>query len=139
MMPSDFSKMTEYDETGLSLLSASHTMHRFPVDGTYSFRIVLNGHRPNQSMPAQVAFWIDGKQAQHFDVDATDLEGQVVELRTHVSAGEHLLSCSYLKQYHGLPADYHGPEPSTRPPVALRHRVRWQQARPGARAGRNRC
>ena len=115
----DFSKMVEYDETGLSLLSASHTMHRFPVDGVYSFRIVLNGHRPNQSMPAQVAFWIDGKQVQHMDVDATDLEGQVVQVRTRVTAGEHLLSCSYLKQYHGLPADYHGPEPSTRPPVAL--------------------
>ncbi|HWD99433.1 MAG TPA: DUF1587 domain-containing protein, partial [Bryobacteraceae bacterium] len=115
----DLSKLGEYDETGLSLLSASHTMHRFPVDGTYSFRLVLNGHRPNQSMPAQVAFWIDGKMAQHFDVDATDLEGQVVELRTQVTAGEHLLSCSYLKQYHGLPPDYHGPEPSTRPPVAL--------------------
>jgi len=115
----DFSKMVEYDETGLSLLSASHTMHRFPVDGVYSFRIVLNGHRPNQSMPAQVAFWIDGKQVQHIDVDATDLEGQVVQVRTRVTAGEHLLSCSYLKQYHGLPADYHGPDPSTRPPVAL--------------------
>ena len=115
----DFSKMVEYDETGLSLLSASHTMHRFPVNGVYSFRIVLNGHRPNQSMPAQVAFWIDGKQVQHIDVDATDLEGQVVQVRTRVTAGEHLLSCSYLKQYHGLPADYHGPEPSTRPPVAL--------------------
>ena len=115
----DLSKLGEYDETGLSLLSASHTMHRFPVNGVYSFRIVLNGHRPNQSMPAQVAFWIDGKQVQHFDVDATDLEGQVVQLRTHVTAGEHLLSCSYLKQYHGLPSDYHGPDPSTRPPVAL--------------------
>jgi hypothetical protein len=115
----NFTNLGEYDESGLSLLSASHTMHRFPVEGTYSFRIVLNGHRPNQSMPAQVAFWIDGKMVQHFDVDATDLEGQVVQLRTHVTAGEHLLSCSYLKQYHGLPPDYHGPEPSTRPPVAL--------------------
>ena len=115
----DLSNIGAYDETGLSLLSASHTMHRFPVDGTYSFRIVLNGHRPNQSMPAQIAFWIDGKQVQHFDEDATDLEGQVLELRTHVTAGEHLLSCSYLKQYHGLPPDYHGPDPSTRPPVAL--------------------
>ncbi len=115
----DLSKIGDYDLTGLSLLSASHTLHRFPVDGIYSFRIVLNGHRPNQSMPAQPAFWIDGKLVKSFEVDATDLEGQVVEVRTHVTAGEHLLSCSYLKQYHGLPPDYHGPDPSTRPPMAL--------------------
>ena len=32
--------------------------------------------------------------------------------RARVSAGEHLLSVSYLKEYHGLPAKYEGPEPA---------------------------
>jgi Protein of unknown function (DUF1592)/Protein of unknown function (DUF1588)/Protein of unknown function (DUF1587)/Protein of unknown function (DUF1595)/Protein of unknown function (DUF1585) len=108
-----------YDLTGLSSLHASHVMHRFPVDGTYSFRVVFNGHRPNQSMPAQGAVWIDGKMIKELDVDATDLEGQVREFRAKVTAGEHLVSCSYLKEYHGLPPSYGGPEPSTRPPVPL--------------------
>jgi hypothetical protein len=108
-----------YDLTGLSSLHASHVIHRFPVDGTYSFRVVFNGHRPNQSMPAQGAVWIDGKMIQELDVDATDLEGQVREFRAKVSAGDHLVSCSYLKEYHGLPPSYGGPEPSSRPPVPL--------------------
>jgi len=108
-----------YDLTGLSTLHAAHAIHDFPVDATYSFRLVLNGHRPNQSMPAQVGFWIDGKLIQEIDVDATDLEGQVREVRTKVTAGEHLLSASYIKQFHGLPPSYKGPEPSTRPPEPL--------------------
>ncbi|HLX45425.1 MAG TPA: DUF1592 domain-containing protein [Bryobacteraceae bacterium] len=108
-----------YDLTGLSTLHAAHAIHNFPVDATYSFRLVLNGHRPNQSMPAHVGFWIDGKLIQEIEVDATDLEGQVREVRTKVTAGEHLLSASYIKQFHGLPPSYKGPEPSTRPPVPL--------------------
>ena len=103
-----------YDETGLSTVHSAHVVHRFPVDGEYSFRLVLNGHRPDQSEPARPAFFIDGKLIQEFRIDATDLEGQSVELRARVTAGEHLLSGSYLKNYHGLPARYHGPEPSTR-------------------------
>ena len=109
----------DYDQTGLSLRFAAHVMHTFPVDATYSFRIVTNGHRPDRSMPAHVGFWIDGKLTQEFEVDATDLEGQVREGRAKVTAGEHLLSLSYLKQFHGLPASYGGPAPSTRPPTPL--------------------
>ncbi|MDQ6698954.1 MAG: DUF1592 domain-containing protein, partial [Acidobacteriota bacterium] len=111
--------LTNYDLTGLSTRHAAHVMHRFPVEGVYSFRLVLNGHRPNQSMPAHVGFWIDGKLIQDIEVDATDLEGQVQELRTKVTAGDRLLSASYLKEYNGLPPSYNGPEPSTRPPTAL--------------------
>jgi hypothetical protein len=111
--------MFHYDETGLSLRYSAHFIHRFPVDAEYSFRLVLNGHRPNQSEPVHPAFFIDGKLIQSFEVDATDLEGQVVECRARVTAGEHLLSASYLRNYHGLPPSYHGPEPSQRPEVAL--------------------
>ncbi len=108
-----------YDLTGLSTLHSMHVVHRFPVDGEYSFRLVLNGHRPNQSEPARPALFIDGKMIREFEVDATDLEGQIVELRTQVTAGEHLLSASYLRAYHGLPPSYKGPEPSKRPSEPL--------------------
>jgi hypothetical protein len=108
-----------YDETGLSLRYSAHFIHRFPVDAEYSFRIVLNGHRPNQSEAVHPALFIDGKLIHQFEVDATDLEGQVVECRTKISAGEHLLSASYLRVYEGLPRSYGGPKPSERPEVAL--------------------
>ena len=111
--------LIHYDLTGLSTLHSAHFLHRFPVDAEYSFRLVLNGHRPNQSEPAHPALFIDGKQVREFEVDATDLEGQIVETRARVSAGEHLLSATYLRNYHGLPPSYGGPEPSKRPPEAL--------------------
>src|SRR5260370_35222831 len=108
-----------YDLTGLSTLHSAHFIHRFPADGDYSFRLVLNGHRPNQSEPAHPALFSDGKMSKEFEVDATDLEGQIVELRTRVSAGEHLLSATYMRPYHGLPPSYNGPEPSKRSPEPL--------------------
>ena len=109
----------DYDLTGLSTLHSAHFVHKFPVDAEYSFRLVLNGHRPNQSEPAHPALFIDGKLIQEFEFDATDLEGQIVEARARVTAGEHLLSATYLRNYHGLPPSYNGPEPSKRPPEAL--------------------
>jgi mono/diheme cytochrome c family protein len=109
----------DYDLSGLSTLHSMHVVHRFPVDGEYNFRLVLNGHRPNQSEPAHPSFWIDGRMVKEFEVDATDLEGQIVEVRTRVTAGEHLLSASYNRTYHGLPPSYGGPEPSKRDPAAL--------------------
>ena len=108
-----------YDLTGLSALSSFHVSHRFPVEGEYSFHLVLNGHRPNQSEPAHLGFWVDGKLIHEFDVDATDLEGQTHDFRARITAGDHLLSASYIKQFHGLPPSYKGPEPSTRPPQPL--------------------
>jgi len=117
--PSIPKDMSKYDESGLSTRHSFHVLHRFPVDGEYSFRIVLNGHRPNQSEAATPAFWIDGKMIKDWEVDATDLEGQIVEVRTHVTAGEHLLSATYLRNFHGLPPKYGGPDPSKRPPEPL--------------------
>ncbi len=107
-------QVRDYDLSGLSTQHAAHFLHRFPVDAEYNFRLVLNGHRPNQSEPVTPAFWIDGVKIKEWTVDATDLEGQIVEVRVPVKAGEHLLSTSYLRNYHGLPAHYNGPEPSTR-------------------------
>lgn len=108
-----------YDFTGLSTRHSAHFIHRFPVDAEYNFRLVLNGHRPNQSEPARPALFIDGKLIHEWTVDATDLEGQIVEVRTRVTAGEHLISESYINNFHGLPPSFKGPEPSTRPEVAL--------------------
>ncbi|MCC6591285.1 MAG: DUF1592 domain-containing protein [Bryobacterales bacterium] len=116
IVPKDLSN---YDLTGLSTLHSFHVTHRFPVDAEYNFRLTLNGHRPNQSEPAHPALFIDGKLVKEFEIDATDLEGQIVEHRTRVVAGEHLISASYLRNYHGLPPSYNGPEPSKRPPEAL--------------------
>ena len=109
----------DYDQSGLSMVYSSHVTHYFPVDGEYQFRVVLNGHRPNQSEPAHPALFLDGVLAQEFEVDATDLEGQFVETRLQVEAGEHLLSVAYLKVFHGLPPKYQGPAPSQRDPQAL--------------------
>ena len=109
----------DYDQSGLSMVYAAHVTHYFPVDGEYQFRIVLNGHRPNQSEPAHPALFLDGVLAQEFEVDATDLEGQFVETRLPVESGEHLLSVAYLKVFHGLPPKYGGPAPSRRDSGAL--------------------
>jgi Protein of unknown function (DUF1592)/Protein of unknown function (DUF1588)/Protein of unknown function (DUF1587)/Protein of unknown function (DUF1585)/Protein of unknown function (DUF1595) len=111
--------LLHYDETGLSLPYSAHFVHRFPVDAEYSFRLVLNGHRPNQSEPAHPALFIDNHLVHEFEIDATDLEGQIVECRARVSGGEHLLSASYLRNYEGLPPRYNGPNPSKRPPEPL--------------------
>jgi PAS domain-containing protein len=120
-LPKDF---FHYDETGLSTRHSAHISHRFPVDGEYNIRLILNGHRPNQSEAVKPALYIDGKLAHQWEFDATDLEGQSVEIRTQVKAGDHLLSATYLRNYHGLPEKYKGPEPSKRPPMPMLDSVR---------------
>ncbi len=110
---------SNYDVTGLSTHHSFHVMHSFPVDAEYKLILTLNGHRPNQSMPAHPAVYVDGKLVHEFEIDATDLEGQIVECRVPFTAGEHLISATYLRNYHGLPPSYKGPDPSTRPPEAL--------------------
>lgn len=110
-------QMASYDESGLSTLHSAHFLHKFPVDAEYHIRMTLNGHRPNDSDEANPALYIDGKFIRDWKVDATDLEGQIVEVRVRLSAGEHLLSATYLKNYEGLPPRYGGPNPSKREPL----------------------
>ncbi|MBM3763296.1 MAG: DUF1592 domain-containing protein [Acidobacteria bacterium] len=110
VLPKD---LFNYDKTGLSTHHATHVLHRFAVDGEYSFRLVLNGHRPQGSDPVTPALFIDGKLIQSWTEDGEDLEGRIVEARTQVKAGEHLVSASYLNVYEGLPPKYGGPKPST--------------------------
>lgn len=109
VLPKD---LLNYDKTGLSTHHAAHVMHRFPVDGEYSFRLVLNGHRPQGSDPVNPALFIDGKLVKSWIEEGEDLEGRIVEARTMVKAGEHLVSASYLNLYEGLPPKYGGPKPS---------------------------
>jgi cytochrome c553 len=121
---------TDYDLTGLSLPSALHVMHTFPVEGDYDIAGLLRGTRPVGSEPLQVAFWIDGKQVSElsYPIPPTgEVSGQRKQFRTHVTAGEHWLAASFLRIYEGLPVSFHGPNPSKLPPPP---------ARGGGRGGR---
>lgn len=116
-----FEPKFEYDLSGFSMTNALHVMHRFPVAGDYTFRVALEGRRPNGSEPVAIAFWIDGKKAQEFSIDAPsdgfgiDLFGSQSEFKLHVPSGEHWLSASVMRIYEGLPPSWHGPNPSKRP------------------------
>ena len=115
---------TDYDLTGLSLPSALHAAHRFPVEGDYDIAGLLRGNRPIGSEPLQVAFWIDGKQVNvlPYPVPASgEVSGVRNQFRVHVTAGEHMLSASFLKIYEGLPVSFHGPNPSKLPPPPPRN------------------
>ncbi len=136
---------TDYDLTGLSLPSALHVMHRFPVEGDYDIAGLLRGSRPVGSEPLEVAFWIDGKQVTElsYPIPATgEVSGQRKQFRTHVTAGEHWLSASFLRIYEGLPVSFHGPNPSKLPPPPPRGRGRGGRGgvpgapgQPGGRGG----
>ena len=113
--------LTEYDETGLAMPNALHTMLRFPADGDYVIRAALEGRRPNGSEPVHIGIWLDGKQVQVLDVDepfdpgGIDLFGAQREFRMHVTAGDHWVAASLIRLYEGLPPSYGGPNPSKRP------------------------
>lgn len=112
---------TNYDESGLSMPNALHATMRFPADGTYTFRVALEGRRPNGSEPVHIGLWLDGKLATTVDIDAPsdggsiDLFGAQTETKLFVPAGEHWVAGSLLKLYEGLPPSYGGPNPSKRP------------------------
>jgi hypothetical protein len=116
--------LTNYDVTGLALPSALHTMHYFPAEGEYIFRIDPEGSRPRPSDPFTVAVWIDGKQVATIDDFARStitgenfgsLEGADKTVRFRVPAGEHWVAVSGLRLYEGLPAKYKGLKPNTGP------------------------
>jgi hypothetical protein len=111
--------ITDYDVTGLTLGSALHTMHSFPAEGDYEFRISPEGNRPRPSDPFPVAIWIDGRQVQTINFEATDnptgMEGLDKTTIVHAPAGEHWIAVSALRQYEGLPAKYGGLKPTALP------------------------
>src|SRR5712691_1393048 len=84
--------LTNYDFTGLTMPSAVHFTHRFPVDAEYLFRCTPGGQRPGGSDPIQVAVWIDGKMVGSKQVDplsgdggVADISGQTREVRSRVT------------------------------------------------------
>jgi hypothetical protein len=113
----------EYDVTGLTLPSALHAVHRFPVDGEYQVRVVMGGLRPAGSEPVDISFAVDGVPqvlsldpaigASFYD-DKQDFTGKNVEFKVKVTAGEHWLSAAIPRYFEGLPARYGGPNPSAR-------------------------
>lgn len=109
----------EYDETGLTLGSSLHTMHTFPAEGDYEFRISPEGNRPRPSEPFPVAVWIDGKQVASIDFEATSnptgMEGLDKTVMVHAPAGEHWIAVSALRLYEGLPAKYGALNPTKQP------------------------
>ena len=121
--------ITDYDVTGLTLGSALHAIHTFPAEGDYEFRIDPEGNRPRPSDPFTVAIWIDGKQVQTVQFEATDnptaLEGMDKTAMVHAPAGEHWVAVSALRQYEGLPAKYGGLKPTAQPEPAAGSQPRF--------------
>src|SRR5262249_19595986 len=116
----------DYDLTGLTLPSAIHVTHRFPVEGEYILRVFLGGTRPLGSDPFFIALWIDGRQTQSIEFDPTktaafddsekqDLGGKVQQFRAKLSAGDHWIAAAILRFYEGLQVKYNGPNPSKSP------------------------
>lgn len=116
----------KYDETGLTLPQASHTLYRFPADGQYEIHGVLTGLRPEDAEPLNCALWIDGKKVAEKTYDPQgipsfpggpkELYGQKILFpRVPVVAGEHWVAVAIEKYYEGFPARFGGPNPSKRP------------------------
>jgi hypothetical protein len=115
----------EYDETGLTLPNAAHTLHRFPVDGEYIIRVHAGGIRPAGSEPVTYALWVDGHQVDSqvldpdtrasFSQNEQELFGKTLDFRLRLTAGEHWIAVAIPRLFDGLPASYGGPNPSARP------------------------
>ncbi len=112
----------DYDESGMSLPNALHTVQRFAVEGEYTLRCILRGVRPVGSDPVALAFWIDGKLIHETKIEVPtqriagrapgELNGLWAEFRTPIRAGEHWLAVTVLRMYEGLPPAYKGPKPA---------------------------
>ncbi len=121
----NFSPLTDYDVTGLSLSNAWHGKHVFPVEADYKFHVFFGGVRPNGSDPVNVALWIDNQQVSVINFDPTKYAtfeddrqgfgGTTTDFTHRLKAGEHSIAVSFLKMYEGLPSNYEGPNPSSRP------------------------
>jgi hypothetical protein len=115
----------EYDATGMSLPNAFHAVHRVPVDGEYIVRVALGGVRPAGSEPVSVTLWVDDREAQalihdperaaSFNDDRQDFGSHTLEFKVRLSAGDRRIAVAIPRIFEGLPARFHGPNPSKRP------------------------
>ena len=121
--PASFT-MTDYDVTGLTMPSALHAVHWFPVDADYLFQGYAGGSTSGVQL-IHMAVWIDGKMAAEIPVEpidpdsfVDDISGQTKQFKTRVPAGEHWVAVTLLRQFEGVPASYGGLNPSRKPPPA---------------------
>lgn len=115
----------EYDVTGLTLPNAFHAVHRVPIDGEYVVRVHGGGVRPLGSEPVECTLYVDGRQVggqmldpeggASFVNDRQDLGGKTREFRLRLKAGDRWIAAAIPRLYEGLPPDFNGPNPSTRP------------------------
>ena len=115
----------QYDRTGLSLPNAFHAVHRIPVEGEYVVRVFLGGQRPANSDPISLSVWIDDREVAavthdqekygRFDLDRQDFGGQTRDFKLRLTAGDHRIAVAIPRIFEGLPARFHGPNPSARP------------------------
>jgi mono/diheme cytochrome c family protein len=114
-----------YDLTGLSLSNAFHSTYRAPVDGEYLIKVFLGGVRPANSDPITITLWVDDREVRsvvhdqerfgRFEIDRQDFGGQTTESRIQLAAGDRTIAVGIPRIFEGLPARYHGPNPSQRP------------------------
>jgi hypothetical protein len=57
----------------------------------------------------------DAERSARFDDDRQDFGGQALQFRVKLAMGDHHIAAAIPRIYEGLPASYHGPNPSPRP------------------------
>jgi hypothetical protein len=117
-----------YDVSGLTMPGAFHLTHRFPADGEYVIRATPTGSRaPGSDKLVQMAVWLDNQQAGQAPLKPLaegpgypdEYGGLTQEFRIRVTAGEHRLDLTALRQFEGMQAKFGGPDPSKLPPPPL--------------------
>ena len=86
------SPLAAADPTGLSHPTSLHARHNFPADAEYAFQATVGGSELPGS-EVHLAAWIDGEEIATLD----GITGHKLEMRAHVTAGEHTVSLSYLR------------------------------------------
>lgn len=80
--------------------SGFHTDHTFPVEAEYVVRILMAGRRPEAvAGPVRLAFWLDGKQVQSFDMHTGLDKPRQFEARIKIARGVHKLGATIMDSY----------------------------------------
>jgi mono/diheme cytochrome c family protein len=76
--------------------TALHMRYGFPVQADYEIRVSLGGIRPDTAPPVKMAFWLDDKQIQEFEVIPQRDKKRNFELKLPVAAGSRMLSAAFV-------------------------------------------